>query len=87
MAEVKRERADLEAQLGRSIPGGKLDKAQVRALIEALRDIVGVLADADRDDKAELYAELGVEMTYHPRGSVSVRMAPRGLKVRVGGGT
>ena len=87
MAEVKRERANLEAQLGHTVPGGKLDKSHVRALVEALQDIVGVLAEADREDKAELYKELGVDMTYNPEGSVSVRMAPRGLKVRVGGPT
>ncbi len=87
MAEVNRERADLEAQLEHPVPGGKLERSQVKALVEALQDIVGVLADADRDDKAELYRELGVEMTYDPEGSVSVRMAPRGLKVRVGGAT
>ncbi|MFQ5968714.1 MAG: hypothetical protein ACE5MI_14110, partial [Acidimicrobiia bacterium] len=76
MADVRRERANLEAQLGHSIPGSKLDKSHVRALVEALQDVVGVLGEADRDDTAELYKELGVEMTYSPEGSVSVRLRP-----------
>ncbi|MDH3307986.1 MAG: zinc ribbon domain-containing protein, partial [Acidimicrobiia bacterium] len=87
MAQVQRERANLEAQLGHNIAGGKLTSSQVRALVEALRDNVTVLSEADPADKAELYGELGVDLTYHPEGSISVKMLPRGVKVRVGGGT
>lgn len=87
IAEVQRERKHLEAQLGRNIPGGKLTKAQVKALVGALRDIVGVLADADPADKAELYAELGVSLTYHADGRLAVEALPRGVDVRVGEGT
>ncbi|MGH8936366.1 MAG: recombinase family protein [Acidimicrobiia bacterium] len=86
MAQVQRERRQLEAQLGRPVPGGKLTPSQVRALVEALRDIVQVLAEADPEDKADLYTELGVDLTYHPEGRVTVEMKPRGVKVRVGGG-
>ena len=76
-----------QAHLGRVVPGGKLRKSQARALVEALRDIVDVLADADPADKAELYAELGVSPTYHTDGRVAVEALPRGVQVRVGGGT
>ena len=87
MAQVHRERANLQTQLGHTIPGGKLTSSQVRALVDALRDIVTVLAEADPQDKADLYEELGVNLTYHPEGRVSVAMHPRGVNVRVGGGT
>jgi hypothetical protein len=87
MAQVQRERRDLETQLGRPVPGGKLTAPQVRALVEALRDIVAVLAEADPEDKAELYSGFGVNLTSHPEGRVTVQMKPRGVKVRVGGGT
>lgn len=53
----------------------------------AVRDIVEVLAEAEIEDKADLYAELGVNLTYHPEGRVTVEMKPRGVKVRVGGET
>jgi hypothetical protein len=43
-----------------------------------LRDIIDVLADADPDDKAEAYAELGVSLTYHTDGRVAVQALPRG---------
>ena len=85
MAQVQRERHDLEAQLGRTVPGGKLTAPQVRALVKALHDIVAVLAEADPDDRDDLYTELGVNLTYHPEGRVRVEMKPRGVRVRVGG--
>jgi hypothetical protein len=45
-------------------------------LVEALRDIVDVLADADPAHKAELYAELGVSLTYPIDGRVAVLGPP-----------
>jgi hypothetical protein len=86
IAEVERERKTAQGQLCRVVPGGKLTKSQARALVEALHDIVEVLADADPQDKAELYAELGVSLTYHTDGRVAVQALPRGVQVRVGGG-
>jgi site-specific DNA recombinase len=87
IAEVERERKAAHAQLGRVVPGGELTKSQARALVETLRDIVDVLAEADPEDKADLYAELGVSLTYHTDGRVAVEALPRGVQVRVGGGT
>jgi site-specific DNA recombinase len=87
IAEVERERKTLLVELGRESEGGKLTKSQVRSLVLALRDIVNVLADADAADKAELYKELGVGLVYHPDGRVTTEMLPRGVQVRVGGGT
>ncbi|MGH9158137.1 MAG: recombinase family protein [Acidimicrobiales bacterium] len=87
IAEVQKERRGLEAQVGRSVPGGALTTAQVRSLVRELRSIVNVLADADPADKAELYAEMGVNLSYHLDGRVTVEALPRGVDVRVGGGT
>ena len=33
-------------------------------VVDVLRDIITVLAQADPEDKAELYEELGVNLTY-----------------------
>lgn len=55
--------------------------------MKALRDIVGVLAAADPEDKSELYAQLGVSLSYDPAGTVTVQAHPRGVTVGVGGGT
>lgn len=51
-----------------------------------MRDIVGVLAAADPEDKSELYAQLGISLSYGPTGNVTVKAEPRGVTVRVGGG-
>lgn len=87
IAEVERERRRLEAQLGRSVAGDMLTAAQLKSLVRYLKDIVAVLANADPADKAELYSELGVSLTYHADGRVAVEAMPRGVDVRVGGGT
>lgn len=68
-------------------PGGRLTKSQIRALVDALRDVCTVLAEADVEDRNELYRELGVSLTYYPDGRVAVEALPRGVQVRVGGGT
>jgi site-specific DNA recombinase len=87
IAEIRRERRALEAQLGQRVPGDRMTKEQVKALVAALRDIVDVLADAEPADKAELYDELGVTLEYNPDGTVAVKAQPRGVNVRVGGAT
>ena len=87
ITQVQRERRELETQLGAKIPGGKLTLLQVQALVGALHDIVTVLAEAAPDDRADLYSELGVNLIYYPEGRVDVQMQPRGVNVRVGGGT
>jgi len=87
IAEVEKERRRYEDQLGHSVPGGTLTPSQVRKLIAELQTITEVLANADPTDKAELYRELGGSLRYHPDGSVAVEALPRGVVVRVGGGT
>jgi hypothetical protein len=52
-----------------------------------IRDIVEVLAEAEIKDKADLYAELGVDLTTTPKGASPSRCNQRGVKVRVGGET
>ena len=49
--------------------------------------IVGMLADADPTEKADLYRELGVTLRYDPSGTIAVQAPPRGVTIRVGGGT
>ncbi len=73
--------------LALQIPGGKMTTEQVKALVAALRDIVAVLADADPVARAAAYNDFGVALTYTPDGLVGVQAHPRGVEVRVGGGT
>ena len=87
MAEVQGERLRAEQELGAAVPGEKPTKEQVRRLVLQLKDIASVLATADPKDKAEVYRELGVQVTYDPhRRLVSVSAGPC-TTARVGGGT
>jgi len=87
MAEVQGERLRAEQNLGVAVPGDHLTKDQIRRLVLELRDIASVLATADPKDKAEVYAELGVRVTYdHHRRVIGVTAGPC-TTARVGGGT
>jgi len=85
ITEAQRKRRGLEAQVGEQIPGEQLSSSQVKALVQALREIVGTLAAAEPTDKADLYRELRVTLRYDTSGTVTVRAQPRGVTVRVGG--
>ena len=89
MAEVRGERLRAEQELQSTVPVDKLTKAQIRKLVLALRDIVATLADADPVLKAEVYAELGVRVSYDAeRRLVSVAAGPNPCTTaRVGEGT
>jgi hypothetical protein len=43
-----------------------MTEAEIRAIVDKLADIVRVLHDADPDDKAEIFRQLGLKLTYHP---------------------
>jgi site-specific DNA recombinase len=39
---------------------------QIASIVTALGDILAVLRDADPADKAEIYSQLGLRLTYQP---------------------
>lgn len=43
-----------------------MTEADIKAIVDKLADIAGVLQDADPDDKAEVFRQLGLRLTYHP---------------------
>ncbi len=87
IAEVEAERNRVERELGRKPSSRKHTTAEIRALVAQLKSIVTVLADADPDDKRAIYAELGVNLTYHPDGRIRVGAGAGVLGGCVGGGT
>ena len=87
IAETQRERENLERQLAASSPSGEITRNEARALVEAVDDLTRAIADASPADKAILYRELGIELTYHPDGRVLVEARPAWANERVGGGT
>jgi site-specific DNA recombinase len=83
--DTQRERKQLERRLGQHVPGDRLTKEQVKAMVKALKDIVSVLADAEPAEKTELYDQLGISLVYNANGTVTVESRPRGVQVCVGG--
>jgi len=77
-----------QKELAESRSDGPLTVAEVRRLVESLKDIPKVLADAEPAMKARVYAELGIRITYEPGSRVVIAEArPASTSVRVGGGT
>jgi site-specific DNA recombinase len=78
IAEVQAERLTAQRALDEATPPeNQLTKDEVRALVEALGDIVTALKDADPAAKADTYRDLGIKLVYHPEGTVEVEARPR----------
>ena len=43
-----------------------MTREQIASIVTALGDILAVLRDADPADKAEIYSQLGLRLTYQP---------------------
>ena len=86
--EVQGDRLRAEQALA-PVARDELGVDQIRAVIEGLGPIASVLDKAKPAKKAELYASLGLQLTYRPaQNLVAVEAAPVACaKVRVGGGT
>ena len=73
VAQLQRERAAAEIELGEAVPRPELSPAQIRDLVANVRDTVRLLAGAEAGVKAAIYTDLGVTMRYeHNRGVVVV---------------
>ncbi len=60
----------------------RMSEAEIKAIVDRLADIVRVLHDADPDDKAEIFRQLGLRLTYHPgRGLVEAEVNPAAVWV------
>jgi type II secretory pathway pseudopilin PulG len=83
IAEANQERRRLETMLGQQ-PTTRLTPEDIKALVASLRDITATLAAADPTDKAAVYAEMGIDITYHQDGRVVVESRPRVVESGVG---
>jgi site-specific DNA recombinase len=77
IAETQAERATAQRALNAAQPGtNHLSKDEIRALVASLHNIIEVLHNADPKDKADIYQELGISLTYHADGRVLVESRP-----------
>lgn len=76
--QTRAERDALQARLNPTQPTRRrLSREQIAALVTTLGDLIAVLREADPDDKAEIYRQLGLKLTYHPdRKTVQAEARP-----------
>jgi site-specific DNA recombinase len=68
----------------------RMSEAEIKDIVDRLADLVRVLADADPNDKSEIFRQLGLRLTYHPgRALVKAQVIPAecGFFESVRGGT
>jgi hypothetical protein len=82
MAEVQAQRVVAEARLRQGSGRQRMTAEEITRVVSSLRDLMSVLAAADPVDKAQIYSQLGLALTYHP-GSQTVRTEARPLAMYV----
>ncbi len=95
IAQTQAERIRAQAQLDQDndqpVGARRMSRDEIADLVHALGDIVVALAEADPADKAEVYRQLGLRLTYHPDTQKVYAQADLGAHrwdlVRVRGGT
>jgi site-specific DNA recombinase len=79
ITETQAHRAAAQARLSPTSRPQRLTRDQITSIVSSMRDLITVLASADSADKADIYGQLGLELTYHPverRVEVKARPAP-----------
>ena len=86
IAEVQAERLAAEVELDRATGHnhGRLSRDQLAALVNGLGNLLDVLAKAAPEDKAEVYRQLGLRLTYDPARRVVIAESDPWAKVSVG---
>ena len=66
MKETQAKRAAAEARLKTPTRRRRMTRDEITSLVKAIGDVMQVLKEADPADKAEIYSQLGLMLTYHP---------------------
>ena len=76
IAETQAQRATAESRLSRAAAPAP-DPEEITQQLAVIGDVTSELATADPADKASLYGQLGLSLTYHPdAGRVEVKARP-----------
>jgi hypothetical protein len=92
ISEAQKQRDAARAQCQHRPRQEQMSEAEITALVDKLADLVQAITNADVDRKADLYAKLGLHLTYQPekhevRAEARLDPAPHGEMVGVRGGT
>jgi site-specific DNA recombinase len=66
IAETEAEKQSYALVMRRSGPRPRMTQQEIKSIVDKFADIARVLIDADPDDKAEIFRQLGLKLTYHP---------------------
>jgi hypothetical protein len=66
MNETQARRAAAQARLNKPTGRRRMTLDEITSLVKAVGDVMQVIKDADPADKAEIYSQLGLTLTYHP---------------------
>jgi site-specific DNA recombinase len=67
IAETQAQKVAAQAEIRPATGRRRMTRDEIAALVAAPGDLVQVIRDADRTDKAELYTQLGLTLTYRPQ--------------------
>ncbi|MEV7008413.1 zinc ribbon domain-containing protein [Streptosporangium sp. NPDC051022] len=67
MAETQAQRAAAQAQLRQTGARRCMTREEINTVMNALGNLVQVMQEADPVDKAEIYAQIGLRLTYRPQ--------------------
>ncbi|AQW49292.1 hypothetical protein ACIQPP_16770 [Streptomyces violaceusniger] len=99
--QARRARAEAELRTASKGPGVRMSRDEIARLVRSISDLAAVIQQAEAEDKAEIYRQLGLRLTYVPAQATvraEVTLDPnndksprstndRGEMVRVRGGT
>ncbi|GAA3252799.1 hypothetical protein [Nonomuraea helvata] len=67
MAETQAQRVAAQVQLRQTGGKRRMTGEEIENMVNALGNLVQVLFEADPNDKAEIYTQLGLRLTYQPQ--------------------
>lgn len=77
IAETQAQRTIAESRLSRGPQLPRLTREEITQRLATIGDVTSKLAAADPADKASLYGQLGLSLTFHPdAGRVDVKARP-----------
>lgn len=65
-AETEAEKAGYELTARKAAQRRRVSEAEIKAVVDQFAEVARILQDADPDDKAEIFREIGLKLTYHP---------------------
>ncbi|MFJ2344881.1 hypothetical protein [Streptomyces antimycoticus] len=64
--QARRARADAELRTASKGPGVRMSRDEIARLVRSISDLAAVIQQAEAEDKAEIYRQLGLRLTYVP---------------------